>query len=75
MFFSNQGTQGILGKPSQQQLDSVFDTHKDDEVVRIVLEKGQVQSSEGIKSGNFGATNMTMGSMAVDTKGKGLRGL
>ncbi|KIP12798.1 hypothetical protein PHLGIDRAFT_123868 [Phlebiopsis gigantea 11061_1 CR5-6] len=74
VFFSNQGTQGILGQASKQQLENVFGTTRDDEVVRQVLEKGALQAGEGIK-GNFGSTNVTMGSLSVDSRGKGTRGI
>ena len=60
-FFSNQGSQGILGQPSQQQLDNVFGTHKDDEVVKIIMEKGQLQHSDAIGTGT-GSLNRTRGS-------------
>lgn len=75
MFFSNQGSQGILGQASKQQLENVFGTTRDDDVVRQVLQKGAVQSGEGIKTSNFGSTNVTMGSLAVDSRGKGTRGI
>ena len=75
VFWSNQGAQGLLGRPSKQQLENVFGTHRDDEVVKQVLEKGTAQASEGIKNSNFGSTNVAMGSLAVDSKGKGLRGI
>ncbi|KAI0340901.1 DUF1960-domain-containing protein [Trametopsis cervina] len=74
VFFSNQGTQGILGQASNQQLDNVFGSHKDIDVVQQILEKGTAQHGEGIRSGNFGATNAGIGSISVDTRGKGLRG-
>ena len=74
VFFSNQGTQGILGKASNQQLDSVFGTHKDVDVVEQLLHKGREQNSEGISSG-LGATNLAKGSFAVDTRGKSLSGI
>lgn len=75
VFFSNQGAQGILGKPSKQQLENVFGTSNSMEVIAQILQKGKSQQGEGIRSGNFGATNSTFGSMVVDTKGKGLHGV
>jgi hypothetical protein len=51
VYFSNQGSQGILGQPSNQQLDDVFGSHKDDEVFKFILEKGQLQHSDTIGSG------------------------
>ena len=42
MFHSATGAQGKLGRPSKQQLDSVFGTHTDTDVVTAILEKGQL---------------------------------
>ena len=75
VFFSNQGAQGILGKPSKQQLENVFGTSNSMEVIAQILQKGKSQQGEGIRNSNFGATNSTFGSMVVDTKGKGLHGV
>jgi len=73
IFHTGQGAQGILGKPSKQQLDTVFGTHNDVEVLTIVLEKGVAQSAEGIHYG--GTTNATRGSAVVNTRGKGSTGI
>ncbi|PSR93788.1 hypothetical protein PHLCEN_2v4683 [Hermanssonia centrifuga] len=75
VFHSTQGAQGILGKASNQQLDNIFGTHKDVDVVQQLLQKGTPQQSDGIRSSDFGGTNISIGSFGVDTKGKGLRGL
>ncbi|KAF9498627.1 DUF1960-domain-containing protein [Pleurotus eryngii] len=75
VFYSNQGNQGLLGKPSKQQLDTVFGTHKDDDVVLAILQKGKPQASEGIATSNFGATNVARGSISVNTRGKGNTGI
>ena len=75
VFFSNQGAQGILGQASKQQLENVFGTKRDDDVVRQILEKGVSQAGEGIRTSNFGSTNVTMGSLVVDSRGKGPRGI
>jgi len=74
VFHSNQGSQGLLGKPSNQQLDTVFGTHKDVDVITQVLEKGREQASEGFGSGMFNP-NQTRGSAVVDSKGRGLTGI
>ncbi|KAI0092176.1 DUF1960-domain-containing protein [Irpex rosettiformis] len=74
VFFSNQGSQGILGQASNQQLQNVFGSHKDIDVVEQILRKGIAQAADEIKSGNFGVTNASTGSISVDTRGKGLRG-
>ncbi|KAF8915277.1 DUF1960-domain-containing protein [Mucidula mucida] len=57
---SGQGPQGILGKPSKQQLDTIFGTSKEDEVVTKILQDGRLQSTEGVKS-SFGTTNAARG--------------
>ena len=69
VFFSNQGAQGILGQPSKQQLITVFGTHKDVEVVTIILEKGEMQHSDAIGSGP-GNLNLTRGSGNTGNTGK-----
>lgn len=69
VFHSNQGSQGILGKPSNQQLDTAFGTHKDTDVIDVVLKKGK-EAGDAIRNpGAPGTTNMTRGS--IDNKGKG----
>ena len=50
IYSSNQGAQGILRRPSHQELDAVFETHNDDEVIEIILEKGVLQRSGTFKS-------------------------
>ncbi|KAF2864825.1 shwachman-Bodian-diamond syndrome protein [Massariosphaeria phaeospora] len=54
-----QGTQGILDAASNASLDNEFGTHKDDEVVKLILQKGTVQESENKE--RQGDTNLTMG--------------
>ncbi|KII95036.1 hypothetical protein PLICRDRAFT_86454 [Plicaturopsis crispa FD-325 SS-3] len=75
VFHSGQGTQGILGKPSKQQLDTVFGTSKDIDVIEILLKKGSPQAGDGIASGGFATLNAARGSGVVDNKGKGLSGI
>ncbi|PFH51312.1 hypothetical protein AMATHDRAFT_47199 [Amanita thiersii Skay4041] len=70
VFHSGQGSQGLLGQPSKQQLDTVFGTSKDIDVVSIVLEKGREQASEGIRSSDFGTTNASRGSAAAENRGR-----
>ena len=46
-FSSNrQGAQGILDGASNAQLDSEFGTHKEEDVVKAILEKGDVQETK-----------------------------
>ena len=68
VFHSGQGSQGLLGTPSKQQLDNVFDTHKDIDVVTKILEKGRYQVGEGIH-GHHGNFNDVRGSAVIDSKG------
>ncbi|KAI0772146.1 ribosome maturation protein [Trametes elegans] len=69
VLWSNQGAQGLLGTPSNQQLDNVFGTHKDVDVITQILKKGKEESGKGIRSGE-GVANLAKGSFAIDTKGK-----
>lgn len=76
VFHSTQGAQGILGKPSKQQLDTVFNTTNDIDVVTAILERGKEQSGNGFSSGTgVAGTNLTRGSFTIDNKGKGLSGI
>ncbi|KAJ6538523.1 ribosome maturation protein [Mycena vulgaris] len=61
VFFSAQGAQGVLGKPSNQQLDTTFETHKDVDVVTIILEKGREQGTDGVASSTFTGSNVSRG--------------
>jgi len=74
IFYSFQGSQGLLHKPSQQQLDNVFGTHKDVEVVEFILKNGKEQHGDAIGSSG-GSLNITRGSAAGDTRHKGLNGI
>ncbi|KAI0065985.1 DUF1960-domain-containing protein [Artomyces pyxidatus] len=68
VFSSNQGSQGILGRPSKQELDTVFGTHTDTEVILQILQKGKEEAGESIASGKFSSKNDTKGSF-VDSRG------
>ena len=72
VFHSGQGAQGILLKPSQQQLDTVFGTHKDVDVVTFILNNGKSQHGGAISSS--GTLNIARGSAVVD-RSKGLTGI
>ncbi|KAF2735715.1 putative SDO1-like protein C21C3.19 [Polyplosphaeria fusca] len=54
-----QGTQGILDGASNGVLDSEFGTHSEDEVVKLILQKGTLQETEGKE--RQGDKNITMG--------------
>ncbi|EKG18350.1 Ribosome maturation protein SBDS [Macrophomina phaseolina MS6] len=53
------GNQGVLDAASNAALDNEFGSHNEDEVVKQILEKGEVQSSE--ESGRQGDRNITSG--------------
>ncbi|KAH8988556.1 DUF1960-domain-containing protein, partial [Lactarius akahatsu] len=69
IFSSNQGPQGLLCRPSKQQLDTVFNTHVDDDVIQQILDKGKVEASENLASEKWGSKNDSKGSAFVDTRG------
>ncbi|GAA5902631.1 hypothetical protein JCM5296_000727 [Sporobolomyces johnsonii] len=53
VFHTGQGAQGLLSRPSKQQLETVFETTNEDAIVEIVLSKGRLESSDGpLKLGN-----------------------
>ncbi|KAJ7284088.1 ribosome maturation protein [Mycena rebaudengoi] len=60
VFHSTQGAQGVLGKPSNQQLETVFGTKKDVDVVTVILEKGKEQAGDGVAT-SFTGTNTSRG--------------
>ncbi|KAI0053777.1 FYSH domain-containing protein [Auriscalpium vulgare] len=69
IFSSNQGSQGLLGRPSKQELDNVFGTHTDTDVVLQILEKGKEEAGDSITSGKWASRNDTKGSAVVDSRG------
>jgi hypothetical protein len=63
VFSSSQGAQGILGLASKQQLDTVFGTHNDIDVVTKILKEGREQGADGIRKGGLPTSlNVTRGS-------------
>ncbi|KAF2090988.1 putative RNA binding protein [Saccharata proteae CBS 121410] len=54
-----QGTQGILDGASNSALDNEFGTHKEEDVVQQILERGDVQEVE--EHGRQGDKNITKG--------------
>ncbi|KAF8663447.1 hypothetical protein AX16_001017 [Volvariella volvacea WC 439] len=69
VYHSTQGSQGILGKPSKQQLDTTFGTSVDVDVIKFILENGKEQSGEAIASTTFNL-NPARGS-GTGEKGRG----
>ncbi|BGP21789.1 hypothetical protein JCM10295v2_000664 [Rhodotorula toruloides] len=45
VFHTGQGSQGVLVRASKQELENIFSTTNEDEIVQIVLEKGRIVSS------------------------------
>jgi Shwachman-Bodian-Diamond syndrome (SBDS) protein len=66
---SNQGPQGLLRRPSKQELDNEFGTHVDVDVIQKILEKGKEEASESITSGKWGSKNDSHGSAFLDNRG------
>ncbi|KAI4852148.1 hypothetical protein E4T44_01464, partial [Aureobasidium sp. EXF-8845] len=54
-----QGTTGILDTASNSQLDNEFGTHKEEDVVQQILEKGDILETEN--SARNGDRNSTQG--------------
>jgi ribosome maturation protein Sdo1 len=55
IFHTGQGSQGLLARPSKQELETVFGTHNDTEVVEQVLSKGRLVTGPAIET--IGAKN------------------
>ncbi|CEL59792.1 hypothetical protein RSOLAG1IB_03726 [Rhizoctonia solani AG-1 IB] len=68
VFHSSTGHTGKWGKASKQQLESVFGTARDDEVVQQILNKGVSKTSSTFAS-KTGDTNMSQGSGEVRVSG------
>jgi len=66
---SNQGPQGLLRRPSKQELDNEFGTHVDVDVVQQILEKGKEEAGESLASGKWGSKNDSKGSAYLDNRG------
>ncbi|KAI6034487.1 hypothetical protein PISMIDRAFT_672641 [Pisolithus microcarpus 441] len=67
-------SQGILLRPSRQQLENVFGTSKDVDVLTTILQNGKEQPVNGFASG-VGISNITRTSAVIDSKGKGTSGI
>lgn len=61
----NQGTQGILDGASKGSLEGEFGTSKEEEVVKIMLEKGSVVETEVSFSGSFVCFSLASGAILM----------
>jgi hypothetical protein len=66
---SNQGPQGLLRRPSKQELDNVFGMHGDVDVIQHILEKGKEEPGETMASGKWGSKNDSKGGSFLDNRG------
>jgi ribosome maturation protein Sdo1 len=75
VFHSGQGSQGKMMRPSKQQLDSIFGTTREEEVVEQILSKGELKAGEGYGK-ELSGLNPARGGTSIDTRGSGgsLRG-
>ncbi|GAA5953223.1 hypothetical protein JCM8115_000466 [Rhodotorula mucilaginosa] len=46
VFHTGQGSQGLLARPSKQDLDTIFGTTNEDAIVEQILTKGTIKTSE-----------------------------
>ncbi|GAA6058024.1 hypothetical protein JCM3770_003977 [Rhodotorula araucariae] len=46
IFHTGQGSQGLLRRPSKQELETVFETTNEDAIVEIILSKGTIKSAD-----------------------------
>lgn len=69
VFHTGQGAQGIMGHPSKQQLDSVFGTHKDADVVEQILKNGEMQAASA--KDRYSTTNDGKSGSNTTSKGSG----
>lgn len=61
IFFLRQGAQGKLDRASKASLENEFGTSKDEDVVKQILEKGDLQETKG--HGKQGDKNVMNGSL------------
>ncbi|KAK4058170.1 hypothetical protein OIO90_000909 [Microbotryomycetes sp. JL221] len=71
VFHSGQGAQGMLQRPSKQELETIFGTSNDTDIITQILEKGRMftgKDMQGVGGGyskakDKGATMLSRGSM------------
>merc|ERR1712157_226654 len=69
VFHTGTGAQGIMGRPSKQLLDTVFESHKDVDVVTHILERGQLQTASQKEA--YSTTNDAKQGQNTTSKGSG----
>ena len=69
VFHTGTGAQGIMGRPSKQLLDTVFESHKDVDVVTHILERGQLQTASQKEA--YSTTNDAKQAQNTTSKGSG----
>lgn len=67
VFHTGQGSQGLLERPSNQELETVFGTHNSTDIVLVMLEKGRIISSDGPVK--FGSKNQAHAGTAQTSRG------
>ncbi|KAI5476851.1 DUF1960-domain-containing protein [Pseudohyphozyma bogoriensis] len=67
IFHTGQGAQGLLERPSNQQLSAVFDTHNVPAIIETMLEKGKLQQSTAPLK--YGSKNDSMGGQYQSSRG------
>ena len=72
---SNQGPQGLLRRPSKQELDNEFGTHVDVDVIQQILEKGKEEAGESIASGKWQSKNDSKGVFVDNRSGNRTTGI
>lgn len=70
VFHSSQGSQGILGKASKQQLENTFGTSKDIDVAEQLLKQGSLKSGDDFSDDHL-LKNLAKGDYSMDLKGSG----
>jgi len=79
VYHTGQGVQGLQKTPSKQQLDTIFGTHSEVDVVEFILKNGKPHGDiePNVNSSGKGvpALNVSRGSGVVDNRGKGSSGI
>ncbi|CAH7682910.1 ribosome maturation protein [Phakopsora pachyrhizi] len=73
VFHTGQGAQGLLSRPSRQELETVFGSSNDVEVITTVLEKGRLETSDG-QPLKFSSKNDNRGGHHVVSRGSNANG-